>query len=107
MPCFSATNTIWFICVELQIVARVEEAGDLQVDYIMQDVLKSVQTQGLLGTIDGNPENDFLTPTGDLVPYDSNEEVVYKQFGQLCELAFLILTSLTLIYIAFMQVHIL
>ena len=43
-------------------------------------------TKGLLGTWNGNPDDDFLTSSGTTLPSDSTEEELFRNFGQTCEL---------------------
>lgn len=43
-------------------------------------------TRGLLGTLNGNPSDDFLRPNGTYLKSDSTESEIYYQFGQLCKL---------------------
>lgn len=45
------------------------------------------QTQGLLGTLDGEVSNDFKTPTGGIIPIDSSEDKVYLDFSLKCKLS--------------------
>lgn len=42
------------------------------------------QTRGLLGVVNDNKTDDFTTPSGDVIPWDSSEEDIFHQFGQLC-----------------------
>ena len=43
-------------------------------------------TKGLLGTWNGNPDDDFLTSSGTTLPPNSTEEELFHGFGQTCEL---------------------
>ena len=43
-------------------------------------------TKGLLGTWNGNPDDDFLTSSGTTLPSNSTEEELFHNFGQTCEL---------------------
>ena len=43
-------------------------------------------TKGLLGTWNGNPDDDFLTSSGTTLSPDSTEEELFHSFGQTCEL---------------------
>lgn len=38
-------------------------------------------THGILGTFDGNPFNDLMTPAGVIVPANSTTEVIHYKFG--------------------------
>ncbi|XP_041485881.1 sushi domain-containing protein 2-like isoform X2 [Lytechinus variegatus] len=44
------------------------------------------QTQGLMGTWNGNSSDDFLTPNGTLLSPDSTTEELHYQFGMLWEI---------------------
>ncbi|XP_022801632.1 mucin-like protein isoform X1 [Stylophora pistillata] len=41
------------------------------------------QTKGLLGTWNDNPEDDFLTPNGEILPSDANSKDIHYNFGLL------------------------
>ncbi len=43
------------------------------------------QTQGLMGTYDGNKDNEFKLANGTVWPANSSENAIY-QFGRSCEL---------------------
>ena len=43
-------------------------------------------TKGLLGTWNGNPDDDFLTSSGTTLSPNSTEEELFHGFGQTCEL---------------------
>ena len=43
-------------------------------------------TKGLLGTWNGNPDDDFLTSSGTTLPPNSTEEELFRGFGHTCEL---------------------
>ena len=45
-------------------------------------------TKGLLGTWNGNPDDDFLTSSGTTLPSDSTEEELFHNFGQTCKLCY-------------------
>lgn len=48
--------------------------------------------KGLLGNIDGNPDNDFLNSSGKWIPSDSSEEQIFYNFGQSCEFVYYVST---------------
>ena len=41
-------------------------------------------TKGLLGVWNGNSEDDFLRPDGTHISTNSNESVIFDQFGEKC-----------------------
>ena len=43
------------------------------------------QTKGLLGRWNDDPEDDFLTPNGTILPPDANSKDIHYNFGLLCE----------------------
>ena len=42
-------------------------------------------TQGLLGVFNGDPTDDLMTPSGQLLPSTSSEETIFDNFGELCK----------------------
>jgi len=52
---------------------------------IPQDLQGNRGFKGLLGTIDGDPTNDFLNSSGTLISSDSTEKEIFYNFGQSCE----------------------
>ena len=60
-------------------------AGDMSVTLGVTDLLINETTGGLLGNVNHNKSDDFVTPTGDVLHEDSNEEYIYNNFGQLCK----------------------
>ena len=64
---------------------KVGPAGDLSVSVGVTQVLLDVETGGLLGNINGDPDDDLTTPLGEILPPDSNEQAIYDNFGQACE----------------------
>ena len=43
-------------------------------------------TKGLLGVWNGNQEDDFLRPDGTILPINSDDNVIFNQFGEQCML---------------------
>ena len=41
-------------------------------------------THGLLGTYDGNSQNDFTLPDGTVLASDIEPEIIYSTFGETC-----------------------
>ncbi|CAE1328534.1 unnamed protein product [Acanthosepion pharaonis] len=58
--------------------------GMLSVSFsIPEDLQKDIQTRGLQGDIDGDPNNDLRTPNGTVLSVNSTEEEIFDNFGQL------------------------
>ena len=70
---------------ELTVDVNVGEAGDLAISVGVTQALMDMPTRGLLGNVNGNPDDDLLTPNGTILSKDTNEETIYRQFGQKCE----------------------
>ncbi|CAH1789108.1 unnamed protein product, partial [Owenia fusiformis] len=47
---------------------------------------QSASTSGLMGTLNGDPSDDFTKPDGDVLPEDSDDKTIYKDFGGLWKL---------------------
>ena len=45
----------------------------------------SISTEGLLGTFNNDPSDDFQLPDGSTIPVDSTEMEIYNNFGVHCE----------------------
>lgn len=45
--------------------------------------------QGLIGTYDGNPSNDFQLPNGTVLSNTLSEEDIYYNFGLSCKLSYM------------------
>lgn len=43
------------------------------------------KTHGLLGVMNGNPADDFTTPSGTIIPHDSDAKDIHDHFGNLCK----------------------
>ena len=43
------------------------------------------ETKGLLGTWNGDPEDDFLTPNGTIVPSNATSKDIHLNFGLSCK----------------------
>ena len=63
----------------------VGSGGDLAVAVGVTQSLLDIETRGLLGNVNGNPDDDLLTPNGTVLAKDTNEEVIFKYFGQKCK----------------------
>eukprot|EP00058_Branchiostoma_floridae_P018259 XP_002603748.1 hypothetical protein BRAFLDRAFT_97609 [Branchiostoma floridae] len=61
------------------------EGGLLTALVLVPPQLKS-KTQGLLGSWNDNPDDDFTTPSGDTVPSTADQMTIYNDFGASCEL---------------------
>jgi len=55
------------------------------------------QTKGLLGTWNDDPEDDFLTPNGTILPSNANGKDIHHDFGLLCKLISLLLIVATVV----------
>jgi len=42
-------------------------------------------TKGLLGTWNGNQEDDFLRPDGTILPITSTDDLIFRDFGEQCK----------------------
>ena len=71
--------------VALEVTISVGVSGDLSVSIGVTDALLAVDTSGLLGTVDGDATNDLLTPLGETLSNNTNEESIYYNFGQKCK----------------------
>lgn len=52
----------------------------LEVDISLQD-----KTRGLLGSFNGNPNDDFLLPDGSILPSNITEREILEVFAKQCE----------------------
>jgi len=52
--------------------------------------MKNTDVLGLLGNYNGNSTDDFISRYGRTIPADSTEETIYYEFGETCELLFII-----------------
>ena len=43
------------------------------------------KTEGLLGTYNGDPDDDFTLPTGTVLPADLNSSAIHYNFGLKCK----------------------
>ena len=50
------------------------------------------QTLGLLGNYDGNPDNDYVLPNGNIIGPNITERELYYNFGQKCKCHLVILS---------------
>ena len=46
------------------------------------------QTKGLLGTWNDDPDDDFLTPNGTVLPSNATSKDIHYNFGLLCKSGF-------------------
>lgn len=53
------------------------------------------QTKGLLGTWNGDPEDDFLTPNGTILPSNASSKDIHYDFGLLCKSIFWVIIIVT------------
>ena len=56
----------------------------LALDTVVPDRFKKL-TSGLLGNYDDNPENDFIKPTGEVLPGNMTEREIFA-YGLTCRL---------------------
>ena len=64
------------------------------------------QTQGLMGTWNGNASDDFLTPQGSLLSPNLTTEQLHYQFGLLCKIIFCASNIFLSLYINFVNSYI-
>ncbi|XP_052830075.1 mucin-like protein [Octopus bimaculoides] len=58
--------------------------GILDIGVAYPPEMRSVMlTRGLLGVVDGNPDNDFQAPDGSVLPSNATEKDIYNRFGLL------------------------
>ena len=43
------------------------------------------KTRGLMGTYNGDVEDDFMTPQGNVIPINSTSRVIHYSFGETCK----------------------
>ena len=79
----------------MEVTAKVGTAGDLSISVGVTQVLLDVETAGLLGNINNNASDDLLTPTGEILANDTNEQDIYNNFGLLCKCSGLLYKILT------------
>jgi hypothetical protein len=58
----------------------------LDVGLILPDEFHNISLSGLFGNFNGNPLDDLASVNGETINANSSEEVVYKSFGETCEL---------------------
>ena len=58
--------------------------GDLVISVGVTQTLIDEPTRGLLGNINNNPDDDLTNPDGTVYAEDTNDEVIYHNFGQRC-----------------------
>ena len=59
-------------------------SGALSIVFEAPRSFKNV-TKGLLGTWNGNPEDDFLTPNGTILPSNASSKDIHNNFGLSCK----------------------
>ena len=59
--------------------------GDLVIASGANAALIDIPTQGLMGNINNNPDDDLVLPKGNVLPPDINEEDLYYEFGLKCK----------------------
>ena len=52
--------------------------------------MKNTDVLGLMGDYNGNSSDDFISRYGRTISADSTEETIYYEFGETCELLFII-----------------
>jgi len=50
----------------------------------MPQELKDIQLAGLLGNVNGNPDDEFQLPNGTILSSNMSQEEIYYQFGEHC-----------------------
>ena len=61
------------------------KVGMLENKIILQNRFKnSYRFSGLLGNVNGNPDDDFELPNGTTLPSNLTESEIYTQFGEHC-----------------------
>lgn len=59
-------------------------SGALSIVFAAPRSFKNV-TKGLLGTWNGDPEDDFLTPNGTILPSNASSKDIHHKFGLSCK----------------------
>ena len=67
------------ISVTVQVVS-----GALSIVFAAPRSFKN-ETKGLLGTWNGDPEDDFLTPNGTMLPSNASSKEIHHKFGLSCK----------------------
>lgn len=67
------------ISVTVQVVS-----GALSIVFAAPRSFKN-ETKGLLGTWNGDPEDDFLTPNGTMLPSNASSKDIHHKFGLSCK----------------------
>ena len=86
----------------LEVTVKVGIAGELIVTVGVTAELIAIETAGLLGNINNDPTDDLLTPRGEVLSNETNEESIYSNFGLKCKIklhSILIHITSTAIYI--------
>lgn len=52
---------------------------------IPDDLSTTTTNYGLLGNINGDMNDDLITPSGTLLPSNSTEREIYYHYGELCK----------------------
>ena len=65
-------------------------SGALSIVFAAPRSFKNV-TKGLLGTWNGDPEDDFLTPNGTILASNASSKDIHYDFGLLCKLISLLI----------------
>ena len=68
--------------ITVQATARSQQ---LDIRIILSESYQDNTVNGLMGNINGDPNDDLTTPSGDIIPPDSSEKDIFEQFGQKCK----------------------
>lgn len=69
-------------------VTLTESKGALSIKVSLSKSFRN-KTKGLLGTWNGNKEDDFTTPNGGVLPGNVTSREIHFDFGQKCECSFI------------------
>ena len=69
---------------ETELYVQAEGFGDLSIALTVTEGAPVFTTRGLIGPMNGDPSDDFMTPDNVTLATNSTEETLYWEFGQTC-----------------------
>ena len=88
----SIVDETFFIQTRMGTTIRARIAANGTLLSIMTGFLPKYEnhTTGLIGTWNGNMDDDFTLPNGTVLPIDMSESEIFYRFGEKCKLSFIL-----------------
>ena len=99
------SNKTLFIGTQMGTGIRVRKSANDSLLTIVVAFLPSYQNSslGLVGKWNGNMDDDFTLPNGNVLPIDMSESEIFYKFGEECELSFPAMTYC--IHLSSLKIH--